>query len=283
MASQLYNIKIKNTFVEVDVDEDSFSDINFDEDDGAKRQVSEPSPSTSGLFDIPRLSNSRKANSFLENATALSIDFSEAIDESTLEESTASSEHDSKASEPFQPECEPELTYCGNGMVRQATEELTEELCLNVWSGMQWEPDIEQSCLSPHLSHTVTGQCILDPYLHAMPAAALMGLGTAAEHESYDRSTSKRMGNDSGAHSKSKTAQRRKRESLIDIAARRQKQESRRTKQQQKKQGSQEQLGQTASHTQGDMPKAKLVKSCPQCGAQCQVDYKFCRFCGAAV
>jgi hypothetical protein len=31
------------------------------------------------------------------------------------------------------------------------------------------------------------------------------------------------------------------------------------------------------------MPRAKLAKSCPQCGAQCQVDYKFCRFCGAAV
>jgi hypothetical protein len=220
-------------------------------------------------LDIP------SAKTFVDSASSQNTDYSEA-----LEESTASSDHDSKAMEPFQPECEPELTYpgCepeltydGDEMVRQ----VTEEVCWNIWSDQRWEPDREQSCISS--SHAVAGHCAAAPYRHTI---VVDGFLEQAE-TSADRSTSQQKRNQS-ASANVKTQRRHKRESLIDIAARTQKQEQRKAKQQAKRQSQQPvpETRQSAS-VRGDVPKANLAKVCRQCGGKVQQDYIFCRFCGA--
>jgi hypothetical protein len=254
MAEQLYTVKVKNTFLEVE--DDITYDLSFDEDEGLTRQVTEPVPPTTRLLDIHLPFDIPKRKTFVDSASSHNTDYSEA-----LEESTASSEHEPKATEPFQPECEPELTYDGNEMVRQ----VTEEICWNIWSDKQWEPGV--------------GHCAGDPYVHTI---AVDGLLDCAEI-SANRSTSQQKQNDS-ARANMKTQRRHKRESLIDVAARKQKQELRKAKQQAKRQSQQPAPETQQSHVvRGDVPKSNLTKFCRQCGGKVQQDFRFCRFCGVAV
>jgi hypothetical protein len=276
MPDQLYNIKVKNTFLEVDADDDILNDLSLDDDEFRQRQVTEPVPATNRLLDIQMPLDIPKTKLFVESSTLHNTDY--------LDKSSTSSEHDPKVTEPFQPECEPELTYDGSEMPRQ----MTEELYWNDWSDEQRELDMEQSCMSPYLSHALSGQFAVDPDVYTRTAIAPFGHEGSPGNLSGDRCTSQQKGEDP-APNKTKTQRRRKRESLIDVAARTQKQESRKTKQHEK-QLLQEQLGlQPASSTvQGKqgrsvVSKAKLPACCPQCGGKVQTGYNFCRFCGVAI
>jgi hypothetical protein len=268
MADQTYNLKVKNTFLEVDVDDDVLDHLSLDEDEFKKRQLTEPVPPTTRLLDIHLPPNIPKSTDYSDN----------------LEESTTSSEHDPEATEPFQPESEPEFTDNGNEMVRQ----VTEELCWNVWSDTRWEPDVE--CISPSSPYRgAASQYDLEPSHHTLSAGVSLGHGETSENVQAHRSSSRQQGKDS-ASSSTKTPRRHKQpESLIDAAARKQKQELRKAKQQ-AKHASQEQFGrQPASNAQqskcvrGDTSKAKLGKSCHQCGGKVHMDWIFCRFCGVAL
>lgn len=266
MAAHLYNaMQIKNTFLEFNLDDGDLSDLN-DDDECPKRQVTEPTPSTIRLLDIA------KKEKALESVCADSTDYDK------TEDSTASSEHD------LQPECEPDFSCDGNEMARL----VTEELCYNVWESKVWEPDVELACLSPLLGHTDGRPYIVESNAQTISAAAFVGYGETQEDRRLDRYTSKQKGTDSDAANKTKSERRRKRESLIDIAARKQKQDLRQAKQQAKRQSQQQQQQRdersvTNKWSQGDAAKSKLAKICSQCGGECQMDYKFCRFCGRAV
>lgn len=274
MAAELYSaMQVKNTFLEFNLDDSELSDLNIDDDEGPKRQVTEPTPSTIRLLDFA------KQQTVEENTSTHSTDYDK------TEDSTASSEHDPAAVEPFQPECEPDFSYDGTEMDRQ----VTEELCFNVWESKVWEPDVEVACLSPHLGHMMTGPYLVESHAPTLTAAALFDHREFQDNQPIDRCTSKQTGTDSDATNKAKIARRRKRESLIDIAARKQKQDLRQAKQQAKRQAKQQRNDQSMTNArhnkwgQGDAATSKLAKVCPQCGGECQMDYKFCRFCGSAV
>jgi hypothetical protein len=274
MPDQSFNIKVKNTFLEFDADDDNLDDLRLDDDEGPQRQVTEPVPATNRLLeDIHMPVDIPKTKLFVESSTLHNTDYAD--------ESTTSSEHDPKVTEPFQPECEPELTYDGGEMPRQ----MTEELYWNDWSD---ERDMGQPCLSPYLSQTLAGQFAVDPDVYARTANAPLGQEVSSGNLSGDRRISQQKGEDS-ARDKTKTQGRRKCESLIDVAARKQKQELRKAKQQEKHQ-MREQFGlQAASSTlqgkqgRGVASKANLTACCPQCGGKVHKDYLFCRFCGHAL
>mmetsp|Transcript_58179 Transcript_58179/g.92483 ORF Transcript_58179/g.92483 Transcript_58179/m.92483 type:complete len:228 (+) Transcript_58179:54-737(+) len=226
MAAQSYNIKVKNTFLEVDVDDDSLSDVlSLDEAEIPRRQITEPMPSITRLLDIP------KQKIIPEYASAHSTDYCETLEDLSLEGSTASSEHDLN-----QPDCELGSADYGNDMGRQVP-----ELC---------------------------------------------------RQQAADRCASKQTRTDSYAIADTRSSRRRKRESLIDIAARKNRQEFRQPRPQTKNLP-QQRGRQPASCTQpgdgtlGHVAKSdwrsepKLARGCIQCGVK--TDDKFCRFCGTAI
>mmetsp|Transcript_107118 Transcript_107118/g.169260 ORF Transcript_107118/g.169260 Transcript_107118/m.169260 type:complete len:219 (+) Transcript_107118:75-731(+) len=216
MAAALYHVKVKNTFLEVDADDDTLSSLS-DEEEYFKRQVTEPAPSTTPLLGIPR-------SKFFEG-----IYCSE-----NFEGSTTSSDH----AEPFQPECEPELVPYANG----------------------------RETPSPYEG---------EPLVLSLATTALVGRDELPAHASRQQPT-KTPKQRSG---KAKETGRRKRESLIDIAARKQKQQAR----QQQKRFQSGSSARSNPGTQEHAAKTPLANFCHHCGNACQPDFKFCRFCGSPI
>jgi hypothetical protein len=280
MAVSLFNMRVKNTFLQFD--DDSLSDLSIDEEDTPRRQVTEPMPSIKRLLEIPVL-NVPKHKMTFENASAHSTDYSESPEDfessrvDTLTESIASSEHDLKVMDPFHAECELGHPDCGNVMAWQVRSERS----WNDWSDEQCDTDAEQ------FDHDSCSRYTDEPQVHTLGAAARPGHCDAPEKKAVDRSAYKQKGFGSDACTKAKPVRRRKHESLIDLAARKNKDESSQTTELHQPQ---QRFGPPTSNVQPsysslkDTSKADFnqTKSCRTCGGQFQLDFKFCRFCGAA-
>jgi hypothetical protein len=272
----LYNLKVKNTFIEIDDNDDTSSSLSFfDEEEGGggiRRQVSEPAPSTTPLFATYKTMPNPVLDFFLEGSTT-----SKGPELSGIL-SPSSSERDIQINEPFQPEseCEPDLGHFPNEMIR----EVTEEFC---WS-TSWQSDMEYACMNPLLGQAVPEPYQGEPLMHSYAAAALIGNEEVEENVPVQEYTASKKKRDTDAFAKANNGRRRKRESLIDQAARKQKLHSR-----QAKQASQQQRRQAASSAHSnvgakkDGSKSQVARFCHRCGGNCQTHFKFCRFCGAEV
>jgi len=285
MAAALYSLKIKNTFIEVDADDDTSSNFSFDDDEGLRRQVTEPAPSTTPLFGsmarpkyLSECIHTADHEEVLEGSTASSDEQDlKALKHSESAGSTASSDDHTKATEPFQPECEPDFGPFPGQMARQ----VTEELCWNTWSEKPWQFDTEYACISPCFGQAIPQQYSFEPFVDSSAVGAFL-VGEEIEGNVFEqpRTTCKKHDD---ANRKANNGRRRKRESLIDMAARKQKQQSKKEKQASQQQRRQAPSTHASAGNQRLSSKPQPAKYCHSCGASCHPEYKFCRFCGAAV
>lgn len=266
-----YSLKAKNTFLEININNDSEDDLDL-ENEFTKRQVTDPPPPSSNIIVMSKKNDK-------------DVDCSDGTSDLP------------KVSELVEPELEPDLQpYAQAGMVRQVTEE---HWCS--WNQRQWEPDMEQSCVNTRIQNSVSKRrswadetddiyelerkpeekvaIALSPALDmpmatnsVAPSAAHMSvqaiaasalLGCSFGHE--QQTNTQRL-----EDAKLKSGRRRKRESLIDQAARQLQKEER--KQQVRENG----------RARPQTMKTRVPMFCHQCGASCQPQFKFCRFCGVA-
>jgi hypothetical protein len=278
MAVSPLNMRVKNTFL--DFDDDSLSDLSIDEEDCPRRQITEPTPSIKRLLEVP-VFNVPKHKMTFENVSAHSTDYSETPEDSessrtdTLTESIASSEHDLKVTEPYHGECGLRLEHCGNSMVMDGRNwsDWSDELC---------DTDEEQ------FYQDACSRYIDEPQVHTIAAAARFGHCDAPQKKAVDRFANKQKEIGSDASTKAKPVRRRKRESLIDVAARKNKDESSQTtelhlSQQRFGPATSNALPSSSSLRNPSNSDFNQTKSCLKCGCQFQLDFKFCRFCGAAI
>jgi|Transcript_85742 hypothetical protein len=252
MAAKLYNLVVKNTFLEVDED-DARSDLSLDEE--PKRQVTDPTPSITRLLDIDEPDKDNRQQ-FFDNTSTYSTEYSETLDESTTEDSSTSSEHDLKLSVCLHPEGELDLAYCANRMDRQ--------------------PDVEHS--SKRKVHSIPTDALL--------GHCVFGDSGVSERRPVVRLVAKEKVHEPDAIVKVKVARRRKRDSLIDIAARKQRLELTQTAELSQQQRSHQPVANAlpSQRTRGDASESKSPANvCHECGKKSQAEFKFCRFCGAAV
>jgi hypothetical protein len=313
----LYNVKVKNTFLEV-ADDHTHSELDFDELDVWDRQVSEPAPAITRILDTPNedhddqgvrpqrqtteplpfihrcsdIPKPSKIQEFQENMSGYSTAFSETHDESNRKGSTASSEHDSEGSVPFHPECNFDLAYYGNEMAQQ----IAQGLSPNALTNMQWKPHIKQTCFRSPVSPAVAGQYTVENDVHTIAAAALLGTQDVSERTSADLIASNDNTHDVDASCTTKRRRRRRRDSLIDTAAKGQREELIESKMQTKHETKQQPAWQPVSNTlpsgnkspsgwsRRNAPTTKLATNfCFQCGSESEPPYKFCGICGASV
>jgi hypothetical protein len=285
--------KVKNTFIEAGLkDDDSCSDLDL-EDFIPRRQITEPTPPTLPLFEVPTLNAEVKDQVKDIEQDSVCIDKIKGIE--YFGSSGSELENGRQTSEPFEPEWEPDFQL--HKAVEQQPYVRSTEWPLLGSAEPYWSNWNEQTQLQGNYNSfaadqsSVTWQNAPPPMGYEMPPLLYPTVNTMGMHSlagsslSDQRIQEARSAPVSPVNNQKKTmVRRRRRESLIDVAARRQKQQAQQAARPRKKASKrpQELPGDYADVE--DIPTRDTPpRFCSKCGDECKSHFKFCKHCGTPV